>query len=89
MPRECIFAVDKSGRNALIHAINSSHIHVADFLISNYGFDPSVKLPPPHEWNLLFFAVNTKNDTVVKYCLEKGVSPLEDNSVEVVGDCDV
>ena len=62
-------------------AVNASHLHIADFLIHTLHFDPFQKLPEPHGWNLLFFAINTKSDTVVKYCLEKGISPLEETLV--------
>lgn len=73
-------ACDKKGRNALALAIQNSHLHVADFLIQN-GFDPAVKLPPPHAWNLLFLAVASKNDKTVEYCMQLGISPLEEDGV--------
>lgn len=74
------FVSDKKGRNALALAIQNSHLHVAEFLIQN-GFDPAVKLPPPHGWNLLFLAVTSKNDKTVKYCLDLGISPLDEDAV--------
>lgn len=83
LSKESTHVVDKLGRDALVLAINSSHLHVADYLIQDSNFDPAVKLPPPHGWNLLYFAVHTKNDSVVKYCLEKGVSPCEEDLVEI------
>lgn len=75
---------DNHGRNALALAIQSSHLNVADFLIEN-GFDPFFKLPPPLSWNLLFFAIRTKDDNTVKYCLHLGISPLEGVVFGVLG----
>ena len=64
------------GRNALVLAISNTHVHVAAYLITK-GFSSQFKSPAPREWNLLFFAIATKNEPTVKFCLEQGISPLE------------
>ena len=52
----------------------SGHVEVVGFLVQ-HGFDIRFTTPPPSGWNLLYFAVSSKNITAVQFCLEAGISP--------------
>ena len=52
----------------------SGHVEVVGFLVQ-HGFDMQFTTPPPSGWNLLYFAVSSKNITAVQFCLEAGISP--------------
>ena len=52
----------------------SGHVEVVGLLVQ-HGFDIQFTTPPPSGWNLLYFAVSSKNLTAVQFCLEAGISP--------------
>lgn len=57
-------------------AITGNRLNIAQLLIRN-GFDPFVTIPAPRGWNLLYFAVATKELATVQFCLDLGLSPCK------------
>ena len=76
---------DQNGRNALILSISSKNLSFIKHLASLH-YDLHLRYinnKVQTGWNLLYFAIYTKEESIIQYLLDQGVSPLERSNVYI------